>query len=66
MKVGAKLEKVLDLLRELDLLKSSVLASRVGYPEERIVSDLSSLKGDKKAGYLSVMIVKIPKRKSWR
>lgn len=62
MKVGSKLDKVMALLRELDLLKSSVLISRVGYPEERMTRNFSSLKNRKREGYLSVMIVKIPRR----
>jgi hypothetical protein len=48
------------LLKELDLLKSSVLVSRLGHPEEKIITDLASLEGDKRAGYLSVVIVKVP------
>lgn len=57
MKVGAKLDKVLELLRQVRLLKSSILVSRVGHHNERIVRDLSSIK-DKKIGYLSVIIVR--------
>ena len=63
MKVGSKLGRVMALLKEMDLLKSSVLVSRLGHPEEKIISNLSSLEGDKRAGYLSVVIVKIPSRK---
>jgi precorrin-2/cobalt-factor-2 C20-methyltransferase len=63
MKVGSKLDRVMALLKEMDLLKSSVLVSRLGHPEEKIISNLSSLEGDKRAGYLSVVIVKIPSRK---
>lgn len=63
MKVGSKLDRVIPLLKELNLLKSSVLISRLGHPEERIISDLSSLKGDNREGYLSVIIVKVPGRK---
>lgn len=57
MKVGAKLDKVLGLLRQMKLLKSSILISRLGHPNERIVRGLSSIK-DKKIGYLSVIIVR--------
>jgi len=62
MKVGSKLDKVMTLLKELDLLKHSVLVSRIGYPGEKIIHDLSSLEKIEKEGYLSVIIVKIPKR----
>lgn len=61
MKVGAKLDSVLELLRELNLLKRSILISRVGHVNERIVSDLSSVK-DKEIGYLSVIIVRCGRR----
>jgi precorrin-2 methylase len=50
------------LLAELDLLKQSVLVSRLGQPREKMIHDLSSLKKIEKEGYLSVIIVKIPKR----
>jgi precorrin-2/cobalt-factor-2 C20-methyltransferase len=62
MKVGSKLDKVMALLSELDLLKHSILVSRLGQPGEKIIHDLSSLKKIDKEGYLSVIIVKIPPR----
>jgi precorrin-2/cobalt-factor-2 C20-methyltransferase len=58
MKVGSKLDEVVALLEELDLLESSVLVSRVGCPEEKIIRDFHSLRKDDRGGYLSVMIVK--------
>ncbi len=58
MKVGSKLDKIMALLKELDLLKSSVLVGHVGCPEEQIVRDLHSLKKGERSGYLSVIIVK--------
>jgi hypothetical protein len=71
MKVGSKLDKVMALLAEMDLLKHSVLVSRLGQPGERIIHDLSphpsplprnggegGVRGG--VGYLSVIIVKIP------
>ena len=64
MKVGSKLDKVMALLEELDLLKHSVLVSRIGYPGEKIIHDLSSLEKIEKEGYLSVIIVKIPERET--
>lgn len=57
MKVGSKLDKVIRLLKEMKLIKTSLLVSRAGHPEETIIRDLYSLK-DKKLGYLSVIIVK--------
>ena len=58
MKVGSKLEKIVSLLQELDLLKSSVLVGHVGCPEEQIVRDFHSFKKSERSGYLSVIIVK--------
>lgn len=57
MKVGSKLTKVISLLEELNLAKNAVLVSRVGHKDEKIIYDVTSLR-DKKAGYLSVVIVK--------
>jgi len=62
MKVGSKLDKVLALLSELDLLKHSVLVSRLGQSRERMIHNLSSLKKAEREGYLSVIIVKIPQK----
>ena len=57
MKIGLKLNRVISLLKKLDLLKHAVLVSRVGHKDERIIHDLTSLR-DKRIGYLSVIIVK--------
>ncbi|MDO8488494.1 MAG: precorrin-2 C(20)-methyltransferase [Candidatus Omnitrophota bacterium] len=57
MKVGAKLDKVVCLLKELELVKRAVLISRVGHKDEKIIRNLALLK-DKKAGYLSVILVR--------
>ncbi|GFP34654.1 precorrin-2/cobalt-factor-2 C20-methyltransferase [Candidatus Hakubella thermalkaliphila] len=57
MKVGSKLERVVRLLNELNLIKNAVLISHAGCPNEYIERDLSILSG-KELGYLSVIIVK--------
>ncbi len=57
MKVGSKLNKIISLLRKLNLLRSATLISRVGHKDEKIIYDLGALR-DKKAGYLSIIIVK--------
>lgn len=57
MKVGAKLEKIICLLKELGLANKAVLISRIGHKDEKIVYGLNRVK-DKKAGYLSVILVK--------
>lgn len=62
MKIGSKLGRVMALLSELDLLKHSVLIHRLGSPREKIIHDLSSLEKIEEEGYLSILIVKNPRR----
>jgi precorrin-2 methylase len=62
MKVGSKLDKVMALLGELDLLEHSVLVSHLGQPGEKMIHDLSSLNRVQREGYLSVIIVKVPRK----
>jgi len=57
MKIGKNLEKVLDFLEAKGRLGGSILASRIGLPEERLVRDLEKMRGaDEKAAYLSVIL----------
>jgi len=62
MKVGSKLDKVMALLGELDLLDHSVLVSHLGQPGEKMLYGLSSVNEVRREGYLSVIIVKNPRR----
>jgi precorrin-2/cobalt-factor-2 C20-methyltransferase len=57
MKVAKKLDEVIELLEEMKLIDNSLFASYVGFNNEKITRDLSSLKGSGK-GYLSVIIVR--------
>ena len=57
MKVAKKLDEVIELLEELKLIDNSLFASYVGFDNEYITRDLSSLKRSGK-GYLSVIIVR--------
>lgn len=57
MKVGSKLNEVVALLNEMHLIRNAVLVSHAGLKDQRIIHNLNSLK-DKKAAYLSVIIVK--------
>lgn len=61
LKVKPLLDEVLDLLERRSLLATSCFIEKVGSPDERVVSDLLSLKGEK-VNYLSLMLVKNPKR----
>lgn len=57
MKVAKKLDEVIELLEEMQLIDNSVFASYIGFDNEFITRDLSSLRGSGK-GYLSVIIVR--------
>jgi precorrin-2/cobalt-factor-2 C20-methyltransferase len=59
MKVARQLPEVLNLLEERGLLDKAIYVSRAGQEDERIVTDLSALRGaGPKAGYLSIILVK--------
>lgn len=58
MKVAKKLQEIIHLLEEMNLLEGAVLVSRVGLKGERIEYDLRRLKGQsEKEGYLSIILV---------
>lgn len=61
LKVKPLLDEVLELLERRGLLATSCFIEKVGSPEERIVRDLTSLKGEK-VNYLSLLLVQNPKR----
>ncbi|BAM00429.1 MULTISPECIES: precorrin-2 C(20)-methyltransferase [Caldilinea] len=59
MKVGNVLPRVLDALETLGLLDAAVYVERVGMPEERIVENLHTLRGETTPRpYLSLLIVR--------
>lgn len=57
MKVNRIFDRVLDLLVSMGLDDRAFLVSRVGWPEEKVVTDIKSLKGTK-LDYFSTLIVK--------
>ncbi len=61
LKVKPLLDDVLELLERRGLLATSCFIEKVGSPEERVVRDVASLKGEK-VNYLSLMLVQNPKR----
>jgi precorrin-2/cobalt-factor-2 C20-methyltransferase len=61
LKVKPLVDEVVELLEKRDLLATSVFIEKVGAPDERIVRDVASLKGEK-VNYLSLMLVQNPKR----
>lgn len=61
LKVKPLVDEVLDLLERRDLLATTSFIEKVGAPDERIVRDVATLKGEK-VNYLSLMLVQNPKR----
>lgn len=58
MKVGKRLDAILDRLEEQKLLEKSVFAAHVGMVDEHIETDLRKLRGlGDKTGYLSIILV---------
>ncbi|MBI5583431.1 MAG: precorrin-2 C(20)-methyltransferase [Deltaproteobacteria bacterium] len=65
MKVGKRLEKILDLLQARDLIDQAVFVARAGQPAQRLETDLRKLREEgPEAGYLSIILVHAGKRKS--
>ena len=61
LKVKPLVDEVIELLERRDLLATSVFIEKVGSPDERVIRDVASLKGEK-VNYLSLMLVQNPKR----
>lgn len=61
LKVKPLLDDIINLLRRRGLLEHSCFIEKSGAPEERIVTDVASLFGQK-VNYLSLLIVKNPNR----
>ena len=61
LKVKPLLDDIIDLLHDHGLHEHSRFIEKAGSPEERIVHDLATLKGQK-VNYLSLMIIKNPQR----
>jgi precorrin-2/cobalt-factor-2 C20-methyltransferase len=58
MKVGARLQSMIDLLESTGHIGKSVFVSRVGLDAERVEKDLRNLKGaEEKTGHLSTILV---------
>lgn len=61
LKVKPLLDDIIDLLTGRELLPHSYFIEKAGAPDERLIHDVASLQGQK-VNYLSLMIVKNPKR----
>lgn len=63
MKAGTVLPQLLDAIDELGLLGSTVYGERVGMPEKILVTDVTTLRGQRRP-YLSLLIVRSSKTKA--
>lgn len=61
LKVKPLVDEIIELLESRDLLATTCFIEKVGAPDERVVRDVASLKGEK-VSYLSLMLVQNPKR----
>ena len=61
LKVKPLMDELIDWLARRDLLDHAQFIERCGAPDERVVTDVQSLRGQK-VSYLSLMIVKSPHR----
>lgn len=61
LKVKPQIDEIVDLLTNRDLLATSCFVEKVGAPDERIVRNVASLRGEK-VNYLSLMLVRNPGR----
>lgn len=59
MKIGKRLDRILEILESTGAIGRSVFVSRAGLPQQRIVTDLNLLRGeDADRGYLSVILIR--------
>lgn len=61
LKVKPLLDELIDLLAARGLLSDACFVEKVGSPEERVVHDVASLRGEK-VNYLSLLLVRNPGR----
>lgn len=63
MKIGERLQEILGLLEEMNLIEESVFVSHAGQASQRVETDLRKMKhDDAKSGYLSVILVHASRR----
>jgi precorrin-2/cobalt-factor-2 C20-methyltransferase len=61
LKVKPLLDDILDLLQRRGLIEHAAFIEKIGAPEERIIKDVLSLKGNK-VNYLSLLLIRNPHR----
>ncbi len=59
MKIGKRLNQILDLLEEAGVIENGVFVSHAGMDSERIETNLRDLRGENtEAGYLSIILIR--------
>jgi len=58
MKIGRRLPMVLRVLRDMEISRHCVLASRIGLPGETLCEDVGALPDDTTLGYLSTLLIR--------
>lgn len=63
MKVGKRLQRIMDLLEEQGVLENAVFVSNAGMENQRVETDLSRLRGESvETGYMSTILVHAGKK----
>jgi precorrin-2/cobalt-factor-2 C20-methyltransferase len=59
MKIGKRLNQILDVLEDVGAMENGVFVSHAGMEAQRIETDLRNLRGEEsEAGYLSIILVR--------
>ena len=58
MKIGARLEWVLTLLREMGIARHCAFARKIGLPGELLAVDLEHLDANSANGYLATLLIR--------
>ncbi len=59
MKIGKRLDRILDILEEKGMLEQGVFVSHAGMENQRVETDLRKLRGEgPEKGYLSILLVR--------
>ncbi|HEY4317698.1 MAG TPA: precorrin-2 C(20)-methyltransferase [Herbaspirillum sp.] len=58
MKIGARLEWVLALLREMGIARHCAFARKIGLPGELLATDVEHLDADQASGYLATLLIR--------
>jgi precorrin-2/cobalt-factor-2 C20-methyltransferase len=61
LKVKPQLDAVIALLERRGMLADACFVEKVGTPDERVITDIKSLKGEK-VSYLSLLLIRHPRR----